>query len=90
MTLLQVEELTSYWAQHPPLHLLVAAYIGFERRKHTSTPPAFTGQGREPSSDAGPMLAQLGPGFNTGDVHAGLPPVVLDFSELCRRGQAPG
>jgi hypothetical protein len=90
MTLLQVEELTSYWAQHPPLHLLVAAYIGVERRKHSSMPPAFAGQRREPSLDAGPMLAQLGLGFNTGDVHAGLPPVVLDFSELCRRGQAPG
>jgi hypothetical protein len=90
MTLFQVEELTSYWAQHPPLHLLVAAYTGVERRKHSSTPPAFSGQRRGPRSDAGPMLAQLGPGFNAGDVHAGLPPVVLDFSELCRRGQVPG
>jgi hypothetical protein len=90
MTLLQVEELMSYWAQHPPLHLLVAAYIGVERRKQSSKPPVFAGQKREPSSDGGPMLAQLGPGFNTGEVHAGLPPVVLDFSELCRRGQASG
>ena len=28
MTLLEVEELTRYWIEHPPLHLMVAAYLG--------------------------------------------------------------
>jgi hypothetical protein len=28
MTLLEVEELTRYWIDHPPPHLLIAAYLG--------------------------------------------------------------
>jgi hypothetical protein len=28
MTLLDVEELTRYWAGHPPVHLLLAAFMG--------------------------------------------------------------
>jgi hypothetical protein len=28
MTLFDVEELTLYWADHPPTHLMVAAYLG--------------------------------------------------------------
>jgi hypothetical protein len=89
MTLFQVEELTSYWAQHPPLHLLVAAYLGVDRHKYGLKPPTFAGRGQRSSSDAGSALAQLGPEFSAGDVHAGLPPVVLDFTELCRRGPTP-
>jgi hypothetical protein len=69
--------------------LLVAAYLGVEKRKHGPTPPTFTERGHRSSWEAGSVLAQLGPGFNAGDVHAGLPPVVLDFSELCRLGQTP-
>jgi hypothetical protein len=87
MTLFQVEELTSYWAQHPPLHLLVAAYLGVDRHKHGSKSLTFTGREQRSSSDARSALAQLGSEFGAGDVHAGLPPVILDFSELCRRGQ---
>jgi hypothetical protein len=30
------------------------------------------------------LLAELGPSFARGDVHAGLNPVVLDFNELRR------
>ena len=28
MTLFDFEELTKYWAEHPPLHIMVAAYLG--------------------------------------------------------------
>ena len=28
MTLFQVEELCEYWHQHPPVHLLVAGFMG--------------------------------------------------------------
>jgi hypothetical protein len=86
MTLFQVEELTSYWAQHPPLHLLVAAYLGVDKHKHRSKPQTFMGREQRSSSDAGSALAQLGPEFSARDVHAGLPPVVLDFTELRHRG----
>jgi hypothetical protein len=33
MTLLDFEELTSYWAEHPPVHILVAAYLGIGSKK---------------------------------------------------------
>jgi hypothetical protein len=33
MTLPQVEELLAYWHEHPPVHFLVAAYLGYEPPK---------------------------------------------------------
>jgi len=85
MTLFQVEELTSYWAKHPPLHLLVAAYLGVGKDRRPQVPPAFMERGQRPQSDADTVLARLGPGFSARDVHAGLTPVALDFAELRRR-----
>jgi hypothetical protein len=82
MTLFQIEELTSYWAQHPPVHLLIGAYLGVGRDKHAPPAPISTGRGQRPSSDSSSLLAQLGPGFGAGDVNAGLSPAVLDFAEL--------
>ncbi len=89
MTLLDFEELVSYWAQHPPLHLLMAAYLGVDNPKKRELNPSRGGRGANPAvtgrSDFTSLLAVLGPGFGTGDVHAGLEPVVLDFAELrCR------
>jgi len=85
MTLYQVEELTSYWAEHPPLHLLAAAYLGAGKDRRPQMLAAPFAREQRPESDAGSMLARLGPGFSVGDVHAGLAPVVLDFVELSRR-----
>lgn len=90
MTLFEVEELTSYWAQHPPLHLLVAAFLGTGKNKWAQLPPMSAGRVQRPSSEVGSILPQLGPGFSAGDVHAGLSPVVLDFAELSRRAEIPG
>lgn len=84
MTLLQVEELTSYWARHPPLHLLVAAYLGPRNAKRCAASSTIAGQDKPTGADVGSMLARLGPGFAAGDVHAGLSPVILDFAELRR------
>jgi hypothetical protein len=89
MTLFQIEELTSYWAKHPPVHLLVAAYLGVGKIKHVQPPPTSIEQGRQPSSDTGSLLAQLGPGFGAGEVNAGLSPVILDFAELRLRAAIP-
>jgi hypothetical protein len=85
MTLFQVEELTSYWARHPPLHLLVAAYLGVGKDRRAQMPPASFEREQRPHPDAVSVLARLGPGFGAGDVHAGLTPAVLDFAELRRR-----
>ena len=89
MTLFQIEELTSYWAQHPPAHLLIAAYLGIAKNKTARVPPTSMGRGQRPSSDSSSLLAQLGPGFGAGDVNAGLSPVVLDFAELRLRAGIP-
>jgi hypothetical protein len=81
MTLLEVEELTQYWVDHPPLHLMIAAYLGVGDRsaKRASIPQ------KRDSFDIGAALVELGPSFLKGNVHAGLGPVVLDFAELRRR-----
>jgi len=88
MTLLDVEELTRYWIDHPPLHLMVAAYLGVGKengRRLRSEPSAAAPLGMGAKSEVGTLLAELGPSFTGGDVHAGLAPVMLDFTELKRR-----
>jgi hypothetical protein len=89
MTLFQIEELTSYWAQHPPVHLSVAAYLGVGKTKKPQMPPTSMGRGQRSNSDSSSLLAQLGPGFGAGDVNAGFSPVILDFAELRLRAEIP-
>jgi hypothetical protein len=91
MTLLDFEELTAYWAEHPPLHVLVAAYLGLGKEKPTRMPPAPSGASvfsQQEGADASSLVAELGPGFGSQHVHAGLAPVVLEFAELRRRASA--
>jgi hypothetical protein len=88
MTLFQVEELASYWADHPPLYLLVGAYLGFGKETHKRMPSTSIASGGRGAADLSSVLARLGPRFGAGDVHAGLTPVVLDFAELRRRTTA--
>ena len=90
MTLLEFEELAAYWTEHPPVHILVAAYLDAGRTKQArmqldTRRQASSKQGDGAPADVGAILAELGPGFGSGDVHAGLAPVVLDFEELQRR-----
>jgi hypothetical protein len=49
MTLPQFYDLCAYWADHPPLHELVAGYLGYKRKA------------KEPAADLGALLA-LAPG----------------------------
>jgi hypothetical protein len=88
MTLFEFEELATYWAAHPPVHILVGAYLGVGKDTRKPGPSMPTGSGRETGTDLRSVLAELGPGFGAGDVHAGLAPVVLDFAELQRRAEA--
>ena len=90
MTLLEFEELTAYWTEHPPVHMLVAAYLDAGRTKRArmqldTRREASSEHGGGAPPDIGAILAELGPGFGSGDVHAGPAPVVLDFKELQRR-----
>jgi hypothetical protein len=80
MTLFDVEELMEYWVDHPPLHLLLARFLG-------------GGRGRQKPNQAATvqeMLAALGPDFRTGDVHAGLAAAELDIAKLRHRSRAAG
>jgi hypothetical protein len=84
MTLFDFEELTEYWTEHPPLHILVGAYLGVGKHRRPAASSLAKSHGTADSTlDA--VLAELGPGFGAGDVHAGLAPVVLDVAELRRR-----
>ena len=78
MTLLDVEELMEYWADHPPTHILLAAFLGVGWGK------------QQPDQAAAPqeMLARLGPSFHAGDVHAGLGAAVLNIAKLRHRSRA--
>jgi len=90
MTLFEVAELASYWAEHPPLHLLVGAYLGLGNDARTRMSRKSVEPDARAASSIGSVRAQLGPGIGVGDVHAGFSPVVLDFSELHRRAAATG
>jgi hypothetical protein len=86
MTLLDVEELTRYWIDHPPLHLMAAAYLGIGKgnSKRTNSRSTAVSARNGKNADVGPLLAELGLSFTGSDVHTGLAPVVLDFAELKR------
>jgi hypothetical protein len=88
MTLFDFEELAEYWAEHPPVHILVAVYLGFSKFRRRQTPTAPINTGPAAGSNLEELLAELGSGFGAGDVHAGLDTVVLDFAELRRRAGA--
>lgn len=89
MTLFDVEELTCYWLDHPPLHMVLAAHFGFGRSRQGRAGDIRTRTGSRPRADDAARLAiELGAGFASGDVHAGLEPVVLDFAELRRKAVA--
>jgi hypothetical protein len=89
MTLFDLEELTAYWVEHPPVHILVGAYLGVGRHQRRRIPSgAGSRSAGAANSELQGILAKLGPGFVTGDIHAGLPGVVLDFAELGRRARS--
>jgi hypothetical protein len=41
MTWRDVEDLTDYWRAHPPVHLLVAGYMGYQPPSTTPDDPAI-------------------------------------------------
>ncbi len=44
LTLPQVDELTAYWAENPPVHILVKAYMGVDTKGRS-------GGGHKPDED---------------------------------------
>jgi hypothetical protein len=83
MTLFDVEELTQYWMDHPPTHLMIAAHLGAGNGRRSSYTGICSGRGGIQQ-----VLTELGPAFTSGDVHVGLRPAVLDFSKLRQMNQS--
>jgi hypothetical protein len=76
--------LLPYLLEHPPVHILIAAIVGFEPRTNRQGAPRHIG--------AAELAAAVGPGFGVGpDVHAGLPQVaIVDFNQLKKRSYGKG
>lgn len=97
MTLLEFEELLGYWAGHPPVHVMVAAYLGVKPQTSPAFPPgaalapaAQPAEKRSAAGDVSRMMAQLtAAGFVTGYVYEGCEgAAVFDFAELKARAAA--
>lgn len=85
MTIFQVEELAAYWHRHPPVHLLVAGFVGYkvdEERsaEHSSSIPDYY-----PISTPLPPQFLGIPGIEPGALPLDLPPAILDAEELMRQ-----
>ena len=80
MTLLDFEELAAYWVEHPPVHILVAAYLGLGSKKLSRSEASDSAGKTNPGSMR--CWLGLGAGFSSRDVHADLGPAELDFEEL--------
>lgn len=75
MTLIDVEELCAYWAEHPPVHVMVAGLLGIGRHRGTA-------RGGQADRNLEAIVSELGPGMAVGEVGTGLPAAVLDFEQL--------
>jgi hypothetical protein len=83
MTLLDVAELGEYWAEHPPVHLLVAAFVGY--KGDAPDKPNWRDEmtrAQTPSTETARLAQQLGMPAGTLD---GLPPAIFDVDELMRQ-----
>lgn len=93
MTLLDYEELCGYWADHPPVHLSVAAYLGIGRRRGHSGPPARAASSHPPSSSPPSINSGLrellgSQGFAKGNLHDGCAEaVIFDFNAMVARAK---
>jgi hypothetical protein len=81
MTLVDYEELCAYWAEHPPVHLMVAAYLGVGEDKPQAVRPAAA-----PPSQVN-TLPLMGV-HHVRDYYHGLGAPILDFEELKKQAQA--
>lgn len=93
MTLLDYEELCGYWADHPPVHLSVAAYLGIGRRPGGATRPSSSPHSSSspssPSTNSGLHELLASQGFAKGNLHDGCAEgVVLDFAGMVARAKA--
>lgn len=86
MTLLEVEELAAYWHKHPPVHLLVAGFVGYRADDEVATEhiPSPGSDYHSVSIALPPQLLGV-PGVGPGQLPPNMPPPILDFEELMSR-----
>jgi hypothetical protein len=82
MTLWDVMELGEYWAEHPPVHLLVAAFIGF--KGEAPVVPQLRPEDFVESNDNWRQQLASIPGVAAGALPINLPDPILDVDALMR------
>jgi hypothetical protein len=84
MTIFEVEEIFAYWGDHPPTHLMVAAYLGVKpsSRSRLDAPLGPNSAAFLPEEAAAFLMAT---GMPTGDIHEGLGMPTFDAAELMGR-----
>jgi hypothetical protein len=86
LTLFDIDDLCGYWADHPPTHVLVAAFLGVKPRPAPAASAMRVGEIGAPG-DVGQLMASLG----DGDPYQGCKgPAVYDFTALKARQQSSG
>src|SRR6266550_1254732 len=80
MTLWDVMELGEYWAENPPVHILVAAYLGF--KGEPAVTPSFNPDDYRGINDNWQQELAAIPGAAAGPLPTNLPDPVLDFEAL--------
>jgi hypothetical protein len=79
MTLWDVQELCDYWAENPPVHLLVAGFVGYKGSEHSSSVPSQSRQPQLTAAEMARMARDMGMTPGTLD---GYPAVIFDAEEL--------
>jgi hypothetical protein len=80
MTLWDVMELSEYWAENPPVHLLVAAFVGYK----SEAPPRFRPEDFAETNDNWRQQLAAIPGGEVGSLPANLPAPIFDGEALMR------
>lgn len=82
MTLFQVEELCSYWSEHPPVHVLVAGFMGVKSEPRQARATARPELEPELTLPVTRVLAAV-PGLDPSAAD-NLPSPIFDAAELMR------
>jgi len=86
MTLFDVEELCLYWSRHPPIHVMLAAFLGVKSEEPAVMPQMPAAESTQPQQSMPYSIALAGiPGVTAGTAESdGFTPI-FDVAELMRQ-----